>query len=220
MRLVQFVRAVPGNPPSAKRINWASAPAVYLGPRALAPAKPVSPRLAKKGNGRSRPYRRVMYLVGTPVSTSAGWRLRISPDASADTVESSRGTVSGEELVSVDGLGLSSTWLVVLQAEPLDGPPRPLGDLAPGFRALAREAVEAGAGVAIVIPTQPDQKAARMVAAVWSKFARRRGPLIARLFALAGMARKLCYVKDPPGGEQPALDVMVYARASQQKKES
>jgi hypothetical protein len=215
-----FVRTVPGYPPSANRRKWASASAVYMGPRALAPAKPVTPRLATDVTATGRPYRRVMYLVGTPVSTSAGWRMRVSPGASAETVESARGTVSGEELVSVDGLGLGGTWLVVLQAEPLDGPPRPLGDLLPGFRALAREAVEAGAAVAIVVPTLPDRAAAEIVATTWSRFARRTALLPGRQFVLAGKAKKLCYVPDAPGSQQPALDVLVYARAAPRRKES
>jgi hypothetical protein len=219
-RRSQFMRAVPGFPPPASRNNWLRASAVYLGPRTLAPPKPVSPRLANSRNTQSRPYRRVMYLVGTPVSTSAGWRLRISPGASAETVESSRGTVSGEELVSVDGLGLGGTWLVVLQAEPLDGPPRALGDLMPGFRALAYEAVAAGAGMAIVVPTLPDHAAAELVAMTWSKFARRSQLLRSRPLVLAARARKLCYVEDPPDGEQPALDVLVYARAAPRRKAS
>jgi hypothetical protein len=219
-RRAVFVRAVPGYPPSATRKKWLSASAVYMGPRALAPPKPVTPRLQSDGTVKGRPYRRVIYLVGTPVSTSAGWRMRVSPGASAETVESARGTVSGEELVSVDGLGLGGTWLVVLQAEPLDGPPRPLGDLAPGFRALAREAVEAGAAVAIVIPTLPDQAAAEIVATIWSRFARRTGLPPGRQFVLAGKAKTLCYVPAAPGSEQPALDVLVYARAAPRRKGS
>ena len=219
-RRAVFVRSVPGYPPSANRRKWASASAVYMGPRALAPRKPVTPRLASDVTAKGRPYRRVMYLVGTPVSTSAGWRMRVSPGATAETVESARGTVSGEELVSVDGLGLGGTWLVVLQAEPLDGPPRELGDLAPGFRALAREAVEAGAAVAIVVPTLPDQAAAEMVATTWSKFARRTALPPGRQFVLAGMAKKLCYIPHAPGSQQPALDVLVYARAAPRRKES
>ena len=118
----------------------------------------------------------------------------------------------------MDGLGLGSTWLVVLQAEPLAGPPRALGDLAPGFRALAREAVEAGAGVAIVIPTSLTRRQPR-----WSLLPGRGSPgetqlLTGRPFALAGKAKKLCYVEDSPDGEQPALDVLVYARAAQYRK--
>jgi hypothetical protein len=219
-RRAVFVRTVPGYPPSANRRKWASAPAVYMGPRALAPPKPVTPRLANNGDSRVRQYRRVMYLVGTPVSTSAGWRMRVSPGASAKTVESARGTVSGEELVSVDSLGLGGTWLVVLQAEPLNGPPAVLGDLAPGFRALAREAVEAGAAVAIVVPTLPDQEAAKMVATTWSRYARRPVLMPIRRFVLAGKAKNLCYVENPPDGEQPALDVLVYARSAPRRKES
>jgi len=219
-RRAVFVRSVPGYPPSANRRKWASASAVYMGPRALAPPKPVTPRLASDVTARGRPYRRVMYLVGTPVSTSAGWRMRVSPGASAETVESARGTVSGEELVSVDGLGLGGTWLVVLQAEPLDGPPRELGDLAPGFRALAHEAVEAGAAVAIVVPTLPDEAATEMVATTWSRFARRTALPPGRQFVLAGKAKKLCYIPDAPGSQQPALDVLVYARAAPRRKES
>jgi hypothetical protein len=223
LRRLLFMRTVPGDPPSTGPDEWLRSSAVYLGPRALAPLKPVSPRLTDSGDGdgETRPGRRVMYLIGTPVSTSAGWRMRISSGASAETVESGRGTVTDEELVSMDSLDLSGTQLVVLQAEPLDGPPRALGDLGPGFRALAREAAETGAGTVIVVPTLPDSEAAQMVSVTWSKFASgKTGSQLEHLLALAVEAKKLCYVEDPPDGEQPALDVLIYVRARQFRKES
>jgi hypothetical protein len=218
-RRLLFVRAVPGDTPSLPPRAWSRAPAVYLGPHTLTPPKPVIPAPAAGEGSGSQPRRRLLYLVGSPVPTAASWRMRVSTAASAETTESSRSVVTGEELVSMDSLGLSGTPLVVLQAEPLGGRPRALGDLEPGFRALAREAVDAGTRAVLVVPTLPDLSAADLVSTTWSRIAsRRRPPPAHRLYAVAAKAKKLAWDASPPDGDQAVLDVLLFLRVPELEK--
>ena len=221
-RRLVFVRTVVGNTPSLPPKVWSSAPAVYRGPRVLAPPNRVARRAAGGQQRQSHPRRRAMHLIGTPVRTAGGWRLRVGETVSAAITESSRSTVAGEELVSMDGLDLSATRLVVLQAEPIDGPPRALGDLGPGFRALAREAADAGAGAVIVVPPLPDTSAAEVVQTTWSRFAsRRRPPPMLALFALAAKAKTLAAEDEPPSsGDRAILDVLMFLRVPERRKDS
>ena len=221
-RRLVFVRTVTGNPPSLPPEAWSSASVVYRGPRGLAPPHRVA---RQAGGGQQRqwhPRRRAMHLIGTPVQTADGWRMRVGETVSAAIMESSRSTVAGEELVSMDGLDLSATRLVVLQAEPIDGPPRALGDLGPGFRALAREAADAGAGAVIVVPPLPDTSAAEVVQTTWSRFASRRSPPpVLALFALAAKAKTLAAADEPPtSGDRAILDVLMFLRVPEYRKDS
>jgi hypothetical protein len=121
----------------------------------------------------------------------------------------------------LDSLGAGRARLVVLQAEPLDGPPRALGDLAPGFRALAREAIDAGAEMVIVVPTLPDALAAELVAATWSRMATRRlRPSMSDLYSLAAKAKKLANDGPPASGDQAVLDVLVFLRVPENREDS
>jgi hypothetical protein len=58
---------------------------------------------------------------------------------------------------------VESTALVVLQAEPVDGPPQPLGEQYEGVCALAADIRDAGAGAVLVVPPLPDDLARRVV---------------------------------------------------------
>jgi hypothetical protein len=75
------------------------------------------------------------------------------------------GTVAGEELLILDDLAAHGTALVVLQAEPVDRGPQPLGRQSEGTCALAAELTASGAGAVLVVPPLPDALAAKVVSA-------------------------------------------------------
>jgi len=139
-------------------VRSAAIGAGYRGPANLAPRPGTwSPNTP----GR----RAVLHLIGTPVSTAGGWRLRI-PAAASSTLgyrQRSRSLHVGEELVGTDDLAVDSTALVVLQAEPVDGPPQSLGEQYEGVCALAADIRDAGAGAVLVVPPLPDDLARRVV---------------------------------------------------------
>jgi hypothetical protein len=141
----------------------------YRGPAHLAPQ---TASWSPDTTGR----RVVLHLVGTPVSTAAGWRLRI-PAAASSTAgyrKQSRSLHVGEELVGADDLAVESTALVVLQSEPVDGPPHPLGEQYQGMCALAADIRDAGAGAVLVVPPLPDVLAQRVATRVRTAMTERR----------------------------------------------
>jgi hypothetical protein len=103
----------------------------------------------------------------------SGWRLRVqgAEDTVADSARWTRATVAGEQLLGLGSLPVrvEDCALLVLQAEPVDGPAQELGILRPGFVGLAREALELGAGAVLVVPPLPDPLAADVVREVWSR---------------------------------------------------
>jgi hypothetical protein len=130
---------------------------------------------------------RAVHVVGTPVQTSAGWRLRVDrpvrsadrpvrsvdrPVPSSSSSSSSKsapppyvsGTVGSREgLVAPSQLASERTGVVVLQASPIDAGAESLDDRRPGWIALAREVISAGAAAAIVVPPLNDEAAAQAV---------------------------------------------------------
>jgi hypothetical protein len=76
-----------------------------------------------------------------------------------------RGTFTGEDLLGPDDLPFGLTSLVVLQADLVDDPPRPLRRLRTGMFGLAREFGDTGVAV-LVVPPLPDDLAARVVSKV------------------------------------------------------
>jgi hypothetical protein len=133
-----------GSPPARPSGPWERA--LYRGPAHLRPLRAFQPGVA--------------CLVGTPVSTAAGWRLRVPDSAGMLSKAPSRGTAAGEQLLALSELGLSGRQLVVLQAEPVDTPPRHLDALLPGFIGLSRDALDHGARAVLVMPPLPDHLAA------------------------------------------------------------
>ena len=91
---------------------------------------------------------RLLHIVGTPVRTSAGWRLRVA-SSSTQSQAASRGAEAGEELLSFSAFPLRRMGLAVLQAEPVDGPPQTLASLAAGFRGCAQEMMDGGANAVL-----------------------------------------------------------------------
>jgi hypothetical protein len=82
----------------------------------------------------------VLWLRGTPVSTSAGWRLR------------SNGAAQDGELLDLSRIRTVRAGLVVLQAELTQGRAKPLEDQYEGFLTLAQDAADAGAPAVLIVP--------------------------------------------------------------------
>jgi hypothetical protein len=180
----------------------------YRGPSHLAPA--ISARSRRVPERRS-----VLHLVGTPVSTAAGWRLRIpaAASSSAGYQQQSRSVHVGEELVGADDLIVDSTALVVLQAEPVDGPPQPLGELYEGTCALAADIRDAGAGAVLVVPPLPDGLAQTVVMDVRQIVKRSHKAHPAHVLDLAQKIKRDVAMFECPGGEsaRPSPDVLLFA---------
>jgi AAA ATPase domain len=114
-----------------------------------------------------------LHLIGEPVSTAtAGWRLRTRGGVSNQAQHaSSKRTYADEELVGPDDVGLSGPSVVLLQADPVDGPSQPLGALRNGMLGLALGLRDAGVDWVIVVPPLPDRLAAEVVQKAAQTFA-------------------------------------------------
>ena len=206
-----WFRTVSGRPLALSGSRWRAAGALYRGPRHLVPGQMRRPQAERD------PGLRILHIVGTPVRTTAGWRLRVTEtqDGPADTP--SRGRVAGEELLSIDQFPLKRTALAVLQADPVDGLQRPLGDLRPGFVGCAQDLLDAGVGAVLIIPPLPDADACRAVQTAWQAVAERRRPVspttllrtLARVKALIAEAEP-----ESEAGEGSVLDVLLFLRTA------
>ena len=117
------------------------------------------------------PPRRILHIVGTPVTTTAGWLLRVQGAGSA-SASSSGGSSSGgwstrlqggEGLFDVGDLAAANTTLVVLQADPTDRGAIPLGRDRAGFVALAHAIAAINHRAVLVVPPLDFKAAARAV---------------------------------------------------------
>ncbi|MEV8637439.1 hypothetical protein AB0395_37945 [Streptosporangium sp. NPDC051023] len=148
--------------------------------------------------------RPVLHVAGTVVTTSAGPRLRLTTEDGPGQSESPR-----SELLSQASLTPKARALIILQADPVDGPPTPLDEQRGGFAAMARELVDAGAGAVLVIPPLPDEAAgdaARLVRAMVS--GHRRPPSPWRLLELQNALKTL--IRNLGSGEEAAFDVILF----------
>jgi hypothetical protein len=146
---------------------------------------------------RRASYRRqcVTHVVGTPVEAYGGVRMRL-PGGQADRLDVTR-------LVG------SRPAVVILQTEPVDGPPRPLGDLHVGFLRLARSALDGGANAVLVIPPLPDPLMEQVSAAVSARLRRRLAPPRPRhLPPLLAQLKRL--TADAGGGDDAVLDLLLF----------
>ena len=142
-------------------------------------------------------YRRrcVTRVVGTPVEAYGGSRLRVS-GGKADRLD-------------VAGLVRSSPAVVILQAEPADGPSRPLGDLWAGFVRQARSVLDSGANAVLVIPPLPDSLAAEAGVLADRRLVRRLTPPRPRdLLLLLGDLKQLTARAD--GDQDAILDILLF----------
>ncbi|MEV2268161.1 hypothetical protein [Nonomuraea africana] len=141
----------------------------YEGPRHLEPSgQAVSPH-------------RLLW-VGALVGTADGPRLRLPEQH--PSMSKARERLVGAEPYPV---------FQVFQAEPVDGPPEPLGDQRAGFVAMARTVCESGTPAALVVPPLPDDVAARVIGACATWPILRKGDVIdaRRLLALQGHLREI-----------------------------
>ena len=155
---------------AAEHPEWPHAGVLFRGPRDLAAALVI--RTPEKQT--SSDVFAIVYLLGTPVPTAAGWRMRVATAETGSASITTRAAQAGEELLGPDDLPAAQTALMVLQAEPIDGPPRPLEDQRQGMCALAGELRAAGAGAVLVVPPLPDMLAGRTVADVSRAMLRER----------------------------------------------
>ena len=195
---------------------WGSLPARgvaigagYRGPAHLAPQ---TASWSPNTTGR----RGVLHLVGTPVSTAAGWRLRIPAGASSPAGHRapSRSLHVDEELVGADDLVVASTALVVLQSEPVDGRPHPLGERYQGVCALAADIRDAGAGAVLVVPPLPDALAHSVATRVRTAMTRRRHRThpVHVLDLAQAIKDDIALAEQPAGGSSRASrDVLLFA---------
>lgn len=161
-----------------------------------------------------RPSLRLLHIVGTPVPTKAGWRLRVAVAGNARS--ESRGAESGEALLRLDDFPTARTTLAILQADPVDGPPQMLDALRPGLMGSAQELVDGGANAVLVIPPLPD-KVALDVAEMLRKtiVQRRRPPSPAILLRTQARVKELVAAALPPDADPgPVLDVVLFLRAA------
>ncbi|MEV4063613.1 hypothetical protein [Nonomuraea dietziae] len=134
-------------------------PAMFRSFHSRARLAPVSPQGDYRGPDHLAPRAlsggRALW-VGTLVRTADGLRLRVADDRSAPS-----GAQSRERLMDL----APPPDFVVLQAEPVDGPPEPLGSAHALAANLARALCEGGTPAALVVPPLPDELAAQVIAA-------------------------------------------------------
>jgi hypothetical protein len=211
-----WFRRVSGRPPVLRGARWRAAGALYHGPRHLVPSRVWRP------DAETEPALRILHIVGTPVRTKAGWRLRVAEARGGKADLPSRGKQAGEELLSIDQFPLKGTALAVLQADPVDGQ-RPLGDLRPGFTGCARDLLDGGVGAVLIIPPLPDDVAREVVQTAWKAVSqRRRAPspavllrMLARVKARipeAELAAEPAAEPGPEPSERSMFDVLLFMR--------
>ncbi|GAB3133912.1 AAA family ATPase [Microbispora hainanensis] len=164
----------------------------YYGPEQLA-------RTERGLDGRLLPD---SCCVGTPVRTAAGWHIRI---ADRDGGSSS----SRQNLLRP--APADRTGVFFLMADPVDGPPRPLGKLRTGFVALAREIVDVNDATAIlIVPPLPDETAAQVVQIMLTL----RAPIVPlQIINLTREVKRLIAQHEHDDGEDlPSRDVILYLR--------
>lgn len=157
---------------------------------------------------------RFFYLVGTPVRTSVGWRLRVEDTArhgSAEGIEAiGRGTNRGERLINPEKLASPAGKLVVIQAEPIDGPPHALGRLREGMCRTARGFRDHGSAV-LVVPPLPDKIARRVVTIIHEGLGGSAGRSPGRVLDTMYRVRSAIAEMDPePAPESASHDVLLF----------
>lgn len=180
----------------------------------------------------------ILHIIGTPVSTKSGWFLRIGDtyQTSTSIVQHVRGEDT-KQLVRAENLPLSSTALVVIQAEPVETLGRSDTDreLAYDLRSLVADIFSAGARAVIMLPALPSALAPLALNQLATGLRDQAAPeLPCILNAVSGVRRTIAtWVSLPTTGEYPegnaalrrtsdslgpdtlwelALDVCVFAR--------
>ncbi|MER7134605.1 hypothetical protein, partial [Streptosporangium saharense] len=165
-------------------------------------APPVKPPVQER-DGHGQVIRRtsfsMLHVTGTAVTTTAGSRIRLSGDLGG----------SRSELLDPASMEAATRTLVILQADPVDGPPVPLAEQRGLFAALARELVAMGTRAVLVIPPLPDTVAEQASSLARSKASKRGASLLPR--HLLRLQRDLRNLVRRAGGEREAVcDVLLF----------
>jgi hypothetical protein len=105
---------------------------------------------------------KVLHLIGVPVETAAGLRLRLGDPGAGAMRQSAEAAVRGEvALLAVDRLPLDRYQLVVLQEDPVAGAARldSERERTASMRELAADAFAAGAAAVVLVPALPPKAA-------------------------------------------------------------
>lgn len=200
-----WVRQLPGTRGRTSAVDWGRQGEAFHGPVRFRPA-----RWAQVAEGP----RRLLHVMGTPVRTVAGWQIRVRDATDASARETSRGAARRETLLDVHELTRDGVGLVVLQAEPVDDPPRPLGADHEGFVRTAMAAADNGANAVVVIPPLPDDLAKDAVETVWSAVTRTGAREVSAVVGLAADLKTMIAKAEQRAGDAvPASsDLLLFLR--------
>lgn len=106
---------------------------------------------------------RLVHIVGTPVPTAAGWRLRVDGADSRREAVSSPASTRRKGLVAPTDLVTDGTGVVVLQASPIPVGATPFAADRDGWLAFAADVLGAGAASVITVPPLGGVEAERAV---------------------------------------------------------
>jgi hypothetical protein len=209
-------RRVGGRVWAPTRSAWANADAEYRGWQYSHTWRNSSEVMIEtRESAPHPPALRLLHIVGTPVRTEAGWRLRVAVAGNA-RIES-RGAESGETLLRLDDFPTDRTALAVLQAEPVDGPPQTLAALRSGLMGCAQDLIDGGANAVLLIPPLPDEAAVEVAETLWKMIARRRRRLSPSVLLRAQAQVKKTIADLLPRADAdpgPVLDVVLFVRAA------
>ncbi len=158
-------------------------------------------------------FNRLVHVVGTPVRTRAGWQFRVRDTTGDSSRVSSRGSDSREDLLDLHSLTRDAVSLVVLQAEPADGPPVPLAGARESFVRAAMAVMDNAVDAALVLPSMPDRLAKDVIEMIWRTAGRRGGLTETALFSLVADLKTMVYKAERGSGTPYAcLDVLFFLR--------
>ena len=204
---VVYVRWLPGAHGAVRLPEWRQRTEAFRGPLRLRPNRAWADVPGP---------RRLVHLVGTPVRTSAGWHFRVRDASGRAARASSRGADRREELFDLHTVTRDPVGLLVLQADPTDGAPLPLGRDHDGFVRAASAAMDNGTDAVLVVPPLPDDVAREAVQLVWHAIIAAELPDLRRLVDLAGDIKMLVHRAERGTTETPtvSVDVLLFARAT------
>ncbi|MBE8521898.1 ATP-binding protein [Amycolatopsis sp. H6(2020)] len=200
---VVLVRWVPGARRAVLLQEWRKRSEAFHGPVRLRPGR--------AWNDVPGP-RRLVQLVGTPVRTSAGWQIRVRDASGQAARETSRGAEHREELFDLQTVTREKVALLVLQAEPADGPPRPLGSDRDGFVRAAAAAMDNAADAVLVLPPLPDDLAKDAVEMIWRSVGRAEVLSAAKLLRLVADLKMMVSKAERPATDA-CVDVLMFLRS-------
>jgi hypothetical protein len=185
-------------------------PPLYFGPDNLANERV---RRGAATRALEEPPARLVHVVGKPVSTSAGWRIRVEELSMSMT--KSAPSSRREGLLSPAALARTGTGVVVLQAPTVDQVIEPLDSRREAFFIFAHEVLAAEASAAIVIPGVNERTATQIVDIETQWAAREAADLEpAACLALTAKVGRLLRDVHPPKDESPSplADLVILTR--------